>query len=64
MENTSSEAKLDETSESRRSLEEVKERLKSLNERAKSYIKAHPKVCLASALALGFVVARLARWRS
>jgi hypothetical protein len=65
MENTGSETKPAEAHESRRPpLEEAKERLKGLNDRTKSYIKEHPAACLAGALALGFVVARLARWRS
>jgi ElaB/YqjD/DUF883 family membrane-anchored ribosome-binding protein len=38
--------------------------LQTLNERTKSYIREHPVACLAGALALGFVIARLARWRS
>jgi hypothetical protein len=45
-------------------IEEAKERLRELNDRAKSYIKEHPAACLVGALALGYVVARLARWRS
>ncbi len=65
MENTGSETKPAEANESQRApLEEAKERLTALNERAKSYLKEHPTACLAGALALGFVVARLARWRS
>jgi ElaB/YqjD/DUF883 family membrane-anchored ribosome-binding protein len=65
MEDTSSEAKLTEGREQRRaSLAEATERLRTLNERARSYIKEHPAACLAGALALGFGGARLARWRS
>jgi hypothetical protein len=50
--------------ESAAPLEEAKERIRELNERAKSYIKEHPAACLVGALALGYVVARFARWRS
>jgi hypothetical protein len=65
MEDTGSAARLDEAHDQRRApLEEAKERLRTLNERTKSYIKEHPAACLVGALALGFVVARLARWRS
>jgi hypothetical protein len=45
-------------------LDEARRRLKELNERTKSFIKEHPAACLVGALALGYVVARLARWRS
>jgi ElaB/YqjD/DUF883 family membrane-anchored ribosome-binding protein len=65
MESTGSEPGSAETGESRYTpLEEAKERLQTLNERTKSYIREHPAACLAGALALGFVIARLARWRS
>ncbi len=65
MENVGSEEKMAEAiDQGRGALEEAKERLRALNDRARSYIKAHPAPCLLGAVAFGFVVARLARWRS
>ncbi len=65
MENIDTQTKLAEAREKLRApLEEAVARLRALNERARSYIKAHPVACLAGAAALGFVAARVARWRS
>jgi hypothetical protein len=65
MDNTGSEAKATEMrDEARAPIDEAKQRLRALNERAKSYIKEHPAACLMGALALGYVVARFARRRS
>ena len=45
-------------------IEELKERIGSLNERAKGFIKEHPAACLVGALGLGYLFARMARRRS
>jgi hypothetical protein len=45
-------------------IEELKERIVSLNERAKGFIKEHPAACLVGALGLGYLFARMARRRS
>jgi hypothetical protein len=45
-------------------LGELKERLALLNERVKNFIKERPAACLVGAVALGYVVARIARRRS
>jgi len=43
------------------SVEEVRERLDEINERIKGFIRQRPAACLFGALALGYVVARVAR---
>jgi hypothetical protein len=45
----------------RLSVEELKERLDEINERIKGFIRERPAACLLGALALGYLVARLAR---
>jgi hypothetical protein len=50
--------------ERRPSIEELKERIVSLNDRAKGFIKEHPAACLVGALGLGYLFARIARRRS
>jgi hypothetical protein len=45
-------------------LHELKERLDLLNDRVKSFIEERPVVCLVGAMALGYLVARIARRRS
>ena len=45
-------------------IEELKERIVSLNDRAKGFIPEHPAACLMGALGLGYLVARIARRRS
>jgi hypothetical protein len=45
-------------------IEELRERIVSLNDRAKGFIKEHPAACLMGALGLGYLVARIARRRS
>jgi hypothetical protein len=45
-------------------IEELKERIGSLNERAKGFIKEHPAACLVGAVGLGYLFARMARRRS
>ena len=42
-------------------IEELKERIVSLNDRAKEFIKEHPAACLMGALGIGYVFARIAR---
>jgi hypothetical protein len=42
-------------------LDEAKRRLSSWNERATGYIKQNPGKCLLGALAVGFVVGKIAR---
>lgn len=65
MENTTFEAKASATrAEPSAPIEEAKQRLRALNERAQTYIKEHPGACLMGALALGYIVARIARRRS
>jgi hypothetical protein len=43
------------------SFDELKARLQELNDKVKSFIAERPKTCLLGALALGYVIARLAR---
>jgi hypothetical protein len=45
-------------------IDELKGRLEEINERVKGFIRARPVTCLAGALALGYVIARIARRRS
>lgn len=45
-------------------IEELKDRIMSLNDRAKGFIKEHPAACLMGALGLGYLFARIARHRS
>ncbi len=42
-------------------IEELKERIVSLNNQAKGFIKDHPAACLMGALGLGYLFARIAR---
>jgi len=42
-------------------LEEGKRRLESLDKRARALINEHPAACILGAVALGYLVARLAR---
>jgi hypothetical protein len=45
-------------------IEELKQRIQSINERAQGFIKEHPAACLMAALGLGYLFARVARRRS
>ena len=45
-------------------LEEARKQLGRLDRRARSFIDEHPAVCLVGALALGYLVARVARRRT
>lgn len=45
-------------------IEELKERMQTLDDQAKGFIKAHPTACLMGALGLGYLFARIARRRS
>lgn len=42
-------------------LDEAKRQLATVNERATTYVKQNPGKCLLGALALGFVVGKIAR---
>ena len=42
-------------------IEQVKQRLGQLNGRVTTFIKQHPAACLLGAVALGYLVARVAR---
>jgi hypothetical protein len=42
-------------------IEELKEQIVLLNDRAKGFIKEHPTACLMGALGLGYLFARIAR---
>lgn len=44
----------------RLSVEEMKDRLDEINERIKGFIRQRPAACLFGALALGYLVARVA----
>jgi hypothetical protein len=54
----------DNNEEPRPRIEELKERIGSLNDRVKGFIKEHPTACLMGALGLGYLFARIARRRS
>jgi len=45
----------------RPTIEEAKQKLGRINGRVTSFIQNHPAACLLGALALGYLVARLAR---
>jgi hypothetical protein len=42
-------------------LEEARGRLESLNARGRGFVNEHPGACLLGALALGYILARVAR---
>jgi hypothetical protein len=42
-------------------IQELKERILSLDDRAKGFIMEHPAACLMGALGLGYLFARIAR---
>jgi hypothetical protein len=42
-------------------IQELKERIVSLNDQVKGFIKDHPAACLMGALGLGYLFARIAR---
>ena len=45
----------------RPALDDVKDRLRSVNERVSAFVREHPAACVAGAVALGYLAARLAR---
>jgi ElaB/YqjD/DUF883 family membrane-anchored ribosome-binding protein len=45
----------------RPTLDDVKDRLKSVNDRVSAFVREHPAACVAGAVALGYLAARLAR---
>jgi hypothetical protein len=65
METTSFERSLDDIGERvRPQLEEARKRLDQIDGQARSFINEHPAACLLGALALGYLVARVARRQS
>ena len=65
METTSFENTLDDVGESvRPRIEDAKRRLGRLNGQVTNFITDHPAACLLGAVALGYLVARVARSRS
>lgn len=44
-------------------IEELRDRLQVVNERVKAFIMERPAACLVGAMALGYLVARIARRR-
>jgi hypothetical protein len=45
----------------RPTLEDATDRLKSVNDRVSAFVREHPAACVAGAVALGYLAARLAR---
>jgi hypothetical protein len=45
----------------RPTLDDVKDRLKSVNDHVSAFVREHPAACVAGAVALGYLAARLAR---
>jgi len=65
MDTTSFENNLDDVGERiRPRIEEAKQQLGRLNGRVTNFITDHPAACLLGAVALGYLVARVARSRS
>ncbi len=65
METTSFERSVDDIGERvRPQIEEARKQLGRLDGRARSFINEHPAACLLGALALGYLVARVARRQS
>jgi hypothetical protein len=50
--------------EPRPRIEELKQRMETLNHQVQGFIKEHPAACLMAALGLGYLFARMARRRS
>jgi hypothetical protein len=62
METTSFKASVDDlTDRVRPKIEEVKEQIARINGRMTTFIQDHPAACLLGAIALGYLVARMAR---
>lgn len=62
MDSTSFKASVDDLGERvRPKIEEAKQQLGRMNGRITSFIQDHPAACLLGAVALGYMVARLAR---
>ena len=65
MDTTSFKASVEDLSDRvRPKFEEAKQKLGALNGRLSSFIQDHPAACLLGAVALGYLVARLARHQS
>jgi ElaB/YqjD/DUF883 family membrane-anchored ribosome-binding protein len=60
-EDTAEDAANDLVDRIRPALDDVKDRLKSVNERVSAFVREHPAACVAGAVALGYLAARLAR---
>jgi hypothetical protein len=61
METTIEDRGATQTQEAMHAIEEAKVKLRQFGESAKSFIQAHPAASLFAAVALGYVVARIAR---
>jgi hypothetical protein len=62
METTSFKTSVDDLSDRvRPKIEEVKEQIARINGRMTTFIQDHPAACLLGAIALGYLVARVAR---
>ena len=62
MDTTSFKASVDDLSDRvRPKIEEVKQQIGHINGRISHFIQNHPAACLAGAIALGYLVARVAR---
>ena len=61
LEDTAEDAANDLVDRIRPTLDDVKDRLKSVNDRVSAFVREHPAACVAGALALGYLAARLAR---
>jgi ElaB/YqjD/DUF883 family membrane-anchored ribosome-binding protein len=60
-EDTAEDAANDIVDRIRPTLDDVKDRLKSANDRVSAFVREHPAACVAGAVALGYLAARLAR---
>ena len=61
LEDTAEDAADDLVDRLRPTLDDVKDRLKSVNDRVTAFVREHPAACVAGAVALGYLAARLAR---
>jgi ElaB/YqjD/DUF883 family membrane-anchored ribosome-binding protein len=61
VEDTAEESANDLVDRIRPALDDVKGRLRSLNESVSAFVREHPAACVAGAVALGYLAARLAR---
>jgi len=61
LEDTAEDAANDLVDRIRPTLDDVKDRLKSVNDRVSAFVREHPAACVVGAVALGYLAARLAR---